>query len=122
MGVRLAIVGSTRFADPYGDMLAEWLIKRALVLFDPEVVISGKAPGVDRMAETLAMDFGFRTHICPPAKPQWQPHGYKSRNLRIARSCTHLIAIRCSQSKTYGSGYTADRAEALGKRVYRKMV
>lgn len=120
--VRLAIVGSTRFQSPYGDMLAEWIIKRALMYFDPVVVVSGGAEGVDAMAEELAMRYGFSTHICLPAKPQWQPHGYAERNLRIARNCTHLLAIRCSESRTYGSGWTADRAEEMGKVVLRRVI
>lgn len=121
-GTRLAIVGSTRFESPYGDMLAEWIIKRALMYFDPDVVVSGGAEGVDTLAERLAMQYGFSTHICLPAKPQWEPHGYKERNLRIVRNCTHLLSIRCSQSRTYGSGWTADRAEELGKLVVRRPI
>lgn len=119
---RLAIVGSTKFADPYGPMLAEWIIKRALVFFDPAVVISGGAEGVDSWAEGLAREYGFSTCIYTPANPRWKPNGYEARNLRIASSCTHLIAIRCSKSKTYGSGWTSDRAEEMGKSVFRRII
>lgn len=120
--VRLAIVGSTHFADPYGPELAEWIIKRALTYFDPAMVISGGAKGVDTWAESLAMRYGFPTYICLPAQQRWEPHGFKARNLRIARTCTHLLAIRCSQSRTYGSGWTYQQAKTLGKITFMRII
>lgn len=122
MGVRLAVVGSTSFEELYGLDIAEWIIKRALVHFDPEVVISGGARGVDRLAEKLAIDHGFRTTIHDPAHPRWEPHGYKDRNLRIAQDCTHLIAIRCRASTTYGSGWTYQQTKRLGKTVFMREI
>jgi hypothetical protein len=119
---KLAIVGSTTFQDPFGDMLAEWIIKRALVFFEPDVVISGAAPGVDTMAERMAMRLGFATCIYPPVNKRWKPRGFEARNLHIARACTHLVTIRCHASRTYGSGWTADRAEEFGKTVFRRII
>jgi len=120
--VRLAIVGSTRFANPYGPQVAEWMIKRALMFFDPEVVISGRAEGVDTLAEILAMTYGFSTCVYPPTHPRWEPRGYKARNLRIAHSCTHLLAIRCGESKTYGSGWTYQQAKIMGKPAFMRII
>lgn len=128
--MRLAIVGSTKFADPFAEAIARELINRKLFWFRPAVVISGGAEGVDEMAEQIAWLHGYREGdgamkpliIHRPKNRRWQPEGFKERNLRIAEDCTHLLAIRCKRATTYGSGWTADRAEELGKTVWRELL
>lgn len=118
--VRLAIVGSTKFAED-GDSFA-WVEKRiiqALKELKPSLVISGGAKGIDTWAIHIAASRGFQTREFRPLSPQWEPNGYKDRNLLIAKECTHLLCIRHWLSSTYGSGWTADRAKELGKYVQR---
>jgi hypothetical protein len=126
-GVRLAIVGSVKFSDPGAYGRARQLINVRIAELRPVAVISGGADGIDTMAEEVARQWGFhedhaekRLVIYLPKYPRWRPEGYRHRNLLIARDCTHLLAIRCKQSTTYGSGWTADRAEELGKTVWRE--
>lgn len=47
------------------------------------------------------------------------PGGYRERDEKIAQDCTHLLRLACRQATTYGSGWTADRAEQLGRIVVR---
>ncbi len=128
--MRLAIVGSTRFTDPDAPRLATELIIHKIRLFTPEVIISGGAKGVDSIAETIARQFGYDPEIHLPKSNRWAPYGYEERNRIIADRCTHLLALRDCGSKsngwmetsahgTYGSGWTADEAERLGKVVER---
>lgn len=118
--VRLAIVGSTKFhGDAPARLWASGVILDFLNDYDPEVVISGGAKGIDRLAKRIAEDEGYTTIEHLPLHPRWEPLGYKERNERIARDCTHLLCIRHHASTTYGSGWTADFAEALGKEVVR---
>jgi hypothetical protein len=122
-GVRLAIVGSTRYADDRrAAAKALETISRAIAYYDPQVVISGGAKGIDSMAAELARSLGYDVIEHLPEHPRWEPDGYKARNLRIAEGCTHLLCIRHPDSKTYGSGWTADRAEAMGRVVHRRFV
>lgn len=123
--MRLAIVGSTRFADPGAADVARHIIYQAIWVMKPDVVISGGAVGVDTFGEEIARTAGYsddRLIIHRPRNQRWEPDGFKDRNLLIAQDCTHLLAIRCKQSKTYGSGWTADRAEELGKTVWRRFL
>ena len=45
--------------------------------------------------------------------------GFAERNMKIAEMCVCLVRIASTTTSTYGSGWTADRAEELGKDVYR---
>ena len=112
--VRLAIVGSTVLD---GNPLASVLLAAAASWFRPDVIISGGAAGVDRMAAQYA-----RSHAIPlvehlPKNPQWEPEGYKERNVKIAEDCTIMLRISGFSSKTFGSGWTAKEARRLGKSV-----
>ena len=118
--MRLAIVGSTAFEhDPVALAQASALIEQVLLHYQPELVVSGGAPGIDRLAEGLANAHALPTLVRKPRNPRWEPHGYKERNIQIAETCTHLLAIRHTSSTTYGSGWTADYAERLGRQVRR---
>lgn len=118
--VRLAIVGSTQFArDSDATKRASKIIARAICVLDPEQIISGGAEGIDSLAAAFAEVNGIplREHL--PKNRRWKPDGFQDRNYLIAQDCTHLLCIRHHASKTYGSGWTADEAERLGKAVER---
>lgn len=125
--MRLAIVGSSRFAHPDARRYAVALIDATLARHRPEVILSGGAAGVDSWAAEQAITAGYtetngRLVVHRPAHRRWQPDGYKDRNLKIVADCTHLLAIRCAAARTYGSGWTADRAEEAGRQVARRIV
>lgn len=115
--MRLAIVGSVKVDEPQ-EGIAHAIIQGVLLYYVPSLVISGGANGIDSIAieEAFLMNLDTRVHL--PKENNWHK-GYKPRNLLIVQDCTHLLCIRTEQSTTYGSGWTADRAEELGKTVWR---
>lgn len=115
----LAIVGSVRFQRPDALTEARRIIEDVLDRRRPDAIVSGGAVGIDSLAEQIAGERGIQMIVHLPAHPRWAPAGYRDRNLLIVRDCTRLLAIRCHTSKTYGSGWTADRAEATGRIVWR---
>ena len=131
--VRLAIVGSTRFADPHAWPAAHTLIDALIYAHQHGIaekggfVVSGGAEGIDTIArEQAAALFGwtqdngkFVEHL--PRHRRWKPDGFEARNRLIAADCTHLARIYRPDSATYGSGWTADLAERLGRDVRRYM-
>ena len=119
--MRLAIVGSTSLADneqvraEIRDLIASY---RSQINDEHEefIVVSGGARGVDTMAEEEARALGIPIVVFPPKTQHWAgPGGYRERNFAIAHYCTHLIRIASVRSKTYGSGWTRDRAQELGR-------
>lgn len=119
--MRLAIVGSRLFDEPGledDEALAYNYIIWVLTKYQPKVVISGGARGIDTLAKATAKNMGFRVIEYMPQKSEWA--SYKARNKLIAADCTHLLAILHAQSTSYGAGWTADYAEKIGKIVYRK--
>ena len=103
------------------------IIRRYIVEFEPDIIISGECPdgGVDIHTEEVVKqefpDIQFRGY--PPKVLRWKGKGgYKERNLNMAIDCTHCVSIRSLRSTTYGSGWTVDKAEELGKIVYRETV
>ena len=107
----LAIVGSVSLE---GNAEAAAIIERVLDEFNPAVVISGGAIGIDQMAVAAAKRRGIATREFLPKTRRWAD-GFKPRNLLIAQQCTALVRIVDSRSKTYGSGWTRDRAAEMGK-------
>lgn len=89
--------------------------------FEHVAIISGESPrgGVDMFAHNYADHLGMEFKGYPPKNNRWEPEGYKERNEAIAQRCDVLYRVAVRDSKTYGSGWTADRAEALGKPVFR---
>lgn len=121
--MRLAIVGSTKFAeDETATRWASNYITWVLAKYKPELVISGGAIGIDQLAADVAAFEGIEVKEFLPlafhAPARWPE--YKARNILIAKACTHLLAIHHPLSTTYGSGWTADYAEKIGKKVARK--
>lgn len=108
--VKLAIVGSVRLA---GNAEARGIIERVLEQYQPTLVISGGADGIDTMAVEAAKRRGIPYREFLPAFKNWP--AYKERNLLIAMECDRLVRIVSVYSKTYGSGWTRDRAVEMGK-------
>jgi hypothetical protein len=117
--VILAIIGSRKFSNPKGYRIAEAIIAAEVMRLEWNGFVSGGAPGVDIIIEDYCeeLDRGFRRFL--PENPRWEPSGYKARNILIAEACDELMCIRDSGSPTYGSGWTADYTETLGKPVTR---
>jgi hypothetical protein len=103
------------------NSLVDKIIHARLTYHDPpDALVSGGAKGVDTWAEGQAQALGLVTIIHHPIVHGWAiPGGYRDRNLRIAHDCDYLVRIACRDSSTYGSGYTADVAQRLGKPVER---
>lgn len=116
--MQLAVVGSTN-VRPEQRSLAFKIVEGFVLVEKPSVIISGGAAGIDNVADQIAYlhEIKFVEHL--PKNNRWEPDGYKERNTKIAQDCTHLLCIRTQQSTTYGSGWTADLAERLGKTVWR---
>lgn len=139
-GCVLAIVGS-RDVPRYQ---AESLIRQAILEHKPSMVVSGGAKGVDSFAVEIAQKMGVGTVEFLPSYPEWShagtgktpteamdelggmrvvvDGGFKQRNEKVVEAADCIVRIASSSTKTYGSGWTADRAEQLGKRVYRHTV
>lgn len=117
--MRLAIVGSRLFdKDAQAKDWAARYIQWVLTKYEPEVVISGGAVGIDQLAATLAAFEDIEVVEFLPAYPTWPE--YKKRDKLIAEDCTHLLAIIHPMSTSYGSQWTADYAEKIGRKVARK--
>ena len=114
----LAIVGSGLLVD---HSEAWRLIREAFRKYDPDGFTSGGAKGIDSMAEEYARlnwrDIPEdRIFIFKPIVHRWEgPGGFRARNLLIAEKCDALVRIVSSRTKTYGSGWTRDRAKEMGK-------
>ena len=107
----LCIVGSTSLA---GNPEAALIIEQVMDRLQPRKVISGCAPGIDTMTENASKRRGIPFEGFPPAKKRWFD-GFMPRNLKMAQTCTYLVRIVASNSHTYGSGWTRDRAREMGK-------
>ena len=111
--MKLAIVGSTCLE---GNADAERAVESVLDRYQPSVVVSGGAPGVDTIAEHAAIRRGIATEIYRPTRRAWKgPGGYEERNMKIAVACDQLVRIVSSLSTTYGSGWTRDKAKGMKK-------
>lgn len=137
-GCVLAIVGSRDVPD----YQSESLVKQAILEHQPKMVVSGGAKGVDKMATKVAAGLGIPWVEFLPKVMQWDapelgepveqvlnggmqitiPGGFKSRNTKIGDAAECLVRISSPTTKTYGSGWTADYAERIGKRVVRHTV
>ncbi len=108
----LAIVGSkcALFAD------VAPIVRCVIKQYQPRAIVSGGCSGVDLYAETIAkLEFQLPVIECQPAAGKWE--FYKPRDLLIAKLCTRLVRIVSVRSRSYGSGWTRDRAAEMGKPV-----
>lgn len=140
--MRLAIVGSSELSDKQCKNV-EWLVgiivaAAAIRYHDDLVIVSGGARGVDTIVAEAAQEWDIRRVEYRPQVKRWEGEwtpadvnhryprkflrGFRDRNLQIVEDCDTLISIRSITSKTYGSGWTADRAEEAGKEVIRLYV
>lgn len=79
-------------------------------------VVSGGASGVDNFAEQASRKLLMKpAEVYLPKKRRWEPNGFKERNILIAERSDVLHCIRSRDSATYGSGWTADYFDTLGK-------
>lgn len=111
----LAVVGSARFACRDGVEIARRIVAAEITERRPDLVVSGGAVGVDSIAAAVARAAGVEVTEFLPRHRRWEPEGFKARNIVVAGACTRLLAIRCAESRTYGSGYTRDLAGKQGK-------
>lgn len=129
-GCILAVVGSRDVPRA----AAVELIGRVLDEHKPVIVISGAAKvnranrmrGLASIDEEVAIEANLRQIQLLEFRPtdfHWDgPGGFKDRNVKIAESCVCLVRIASETTTTYGSGWTADRAEMEGKDVTRYVV
>ena len=108
-----------RQLEAEGLARARAIIEAALDLRRPDQIISGGAIGVDGLAHVVAGERGIPFSEYLPRFRRWAPGGFRERNLLIASACTRLLCIRSGAATTYGSGWTADRAEGIGRPVTR---
>lgn len=91
--MKIGIVGSeaAKFT-PQTERLARQEIRRLLA--EAELVISGRSPlgGIDYWAIEEAQWLGIPTQEFAPRAPSWE-HGYKPRNLQIARNSDKVVCI-----------------------------
>lgn len=114
----LAIVGSTSFVAATGLQTAGTVITGVLQRRRPDRVVSGGADGVDTLGVQLAREQGIDVREHLPANRRWEPDGFRARNDKVADECTRLMRVACRWSRTYGSGYTHDRAKDQGKQCW----
>lgn len=119
----LAVVGSVyRDASPECVERVRAAIREAFDRHDPRGFVSGGAHGVDSWAAAEAYTRGMTdadVHEHLPKHQRWGPDGFKARNELVAREAECLVRIYDPASKTYGSGWTADFADRMGKPVER---
>ena len=117
-GPVLAIVGSRNFTDRklFESTIKDFILEHGR----PKRIVSGGAPGADRMGE----DWGHRNHLPVTSyRPQWKdPKTGKvdrgaglKRNSDIVRECTHMIAFPSKKGR--GTQDSILKAEAAGKMV-----
>jgi hypothetical protein len=115
--LRLAIVGS-RSLD--GNPDAQRVIRDVLDAYQARhrtlVVVSGGAAGIDRMAAAEARRRGLQVVEHWPGGRSWRH--YRERNLRIVADCDELVRIADPDSRSYGSGWTRDRAREFGRPTF----
>lgn len=109
----LAIVGSAELTAEQ-VAAAKFILAHVFTRYQPTKVVSGGAPGIDTLAERAARYRGIEFEKFLPAEKNWE-RGFKPRNIKIAEACDQLVRIVSSTAKTYGSGWTRDYAEDIGK-------
>jgi len=116
----LAIVGTRRFGSPKGMDYATQLIQYEVSNWVRWTsFVTGDADGIDKLVKQFC-DYHLRDcEVLAPRNKIWKPDGYQARNILVAETCDELLCIRDPESTTYGSGWTANYAESLGKPVTR---
>jgi predicted Rossmann fold nucleotide-binding protein DprA/Smf involved in DNA uptake len=116
----LAIVGTRRFSNPKGLDYARMIIAYEVSQFNCwDSFVTGDAPGIDALVKETCDAWDRECQVLAPRYKRWENDGFQARNIRIAEACDELLCIRDPESTTYGSGWTADYADTLGKPVTR---
>lgn len=97
--MKLAIVGTSSDLTGLEIEEAEQIIFSILQDKSPELVISGGANGIDKMALYLARQYGLKTLELLPKTNDWA--GFKARNMQIAKECDELICITTQVKNTW---------------------
>jgi hypothetical protein len=127
--MRLGIIGSRKAYQDHPKEVKYIIFSQIKYYFNTnknlEIVTGtrfGDGKGVDQQACSIALDYidcGVSLHVHDPQNKVWEPHGFKERNIKIAKDVDILIAILSKSSKSYGAKWTADYAEKIGKKVIR---
>jgi hypothetical protein len=125
--VILAIVGTRSFANARALHYASFLIEEevrslrwdSFVTGDPEY---SNDKGVDAMCVQWCAVYDRSCRTLAPKYRRWEPEGFKARNIEIANTADEMLCIRNPGSSTYGSGWTADYMDTLGKPVTRILI
>ncbi len=118
----LAIVGTRSFGNPKGLAYARILISSEVWSTRWAGFVTGDAPGVDTLVREICEEADCPCEVLRPEHRRWEPDGYKARNAAIAATADEMLCIRDPGSATYGSGWTADHMETLGKPVTRVLI
>lgn len=121
----LAIVGTRHFGNHRMFHYAELVIRNEVVYGGWDKIITGArraggeivvTEGIDRLAWSVCKAEGRDCELFVAETCTWDaPDGYRARNTRLAEAADHLLCIRDPESKTYGSGWTANHFGTLGK-------
>jgi predicted Rossmann fold nucleotide-binding protein DprA/Smf involved in DNA uptake len=116
--VILAIVGTRQ--------LAAVAVRYARLIISCEVTsdrwtsfITGDAGGIDKLTLDACQRESRACQVLIPEFRRWKPRGFMERNMKIAGTCDAMLCIRDGESDAYGSGWTADYCQKLGKPVTR---
>lgn len=118
----LAIVGTREFGSPRGLAYAEILIVHEVMSGGWTSFVTGDAEGIDTMAKRICDETMRVCQVLKPEHCRWEPEGYKARNIRIATIADEMLCIRDPGASTYGSGWTANHMDTLGKPVTRVLI
>jgi hypothetical protein len=98
---------------------AELIIRHEVCRGRWDGIVTGDAPGIDQLVWDICQNLEMPCDPLAPQQRHWEPRGFKARNIRIAEECDEMLCIRDPESTTYGSGWTAEYTDAMGKPVTR---
>jgi hypothetical protein len=112
----LAIVGTRYFQYSRSLLYAKLIIRQEVTSGEWESIVTGDAAGIDQLTDQICAETGVPCKSYIPESRQWEPRGYKARNMLVAEAADAMLCIRDPNSLTYGSGWTANYFNSLGKR------
>lgn len=112
--MKLAIVGVSKIYTDWEERDITQLIAHIIRNEQPDLIISGGADGVDKIAIQVAKGLGYETKEYYPEAMTWP--GYKVRNKRIANECDKLycISIPVHNKKCYHHKPAQDHQKTAG--------
>ena len=94
----VAIVGSSRLSEEERDR-ARVLIKRIIAPYKHhDEIITGDANGIDELVRSFASECNCMT-VVKATNQQWEPNGFKKRNISIARQADRVYTIATKNIK-----------------------